>query len=159
MPKNTAKSHITPTTATQFMAVASGGLFAKVLGSAIATMVGDALNVTSGTWTPTPTNTLNLDSDPTTDGGFYIRVGSIVACAATFTYNPTASGEARFRYTLPVSSDIGTSSDLAGVFGSNVGGGFGRVIGDSSNNAAEARINNTVTSSSQGIAVAFYRVI
>lgn len=126
--------------------------------SVVATYIASELSLASSTWTPTVTATLNLDSI-TTDGGFYIRSGSIVACAATFNYDPTASGEVRFRFTLPVASNLGTSSDLAGVFTAQVGGGFGRVIGDSTNDAAEARINNTVTTSSQGIAVAFYRVI
>jgi hypothetical protein len=131
----------------------------RTLLSRVSTYIQTAIPIAFGSWTPTVTTTLNLDSTPTCDDAFYIRIGTRVLCAGTFNYDPTAGSEARFRFTLPVSSNFGASSDGAGVFGSQVAGGFGRVIGDATNDALEVRINNTVTTSSQGIALSLYKVI
>jgi hypothetical protein len=131
----------------------------RTLLSRVSTYIQAAIPIAFGSWTPTVTTTLNLDSTPTCDDAYYIRVGTRVLCVGTFNYDPTAGSEARFRFTLPVASNFGASSDGAGVFGSQVAGGFGRVIGDATNDALEVRINNTVTTSSQGIAIALYKVI
>jgi hypothetical protein len=131
----------------------------RTLLSRVSTYIQTAIPIAFGSWTPTVTTTLNLDSTPTCDDAFYIRIGTRVLCAGTFNYDPTAGSEARFRFTLPVASNFGASSDGAGVFGSQVAGGFGRVIGDATNDALEVRINNTVTTSSQGIAISLYKVI
>jgi hypothetical protein len=104
MPKNTAKSHLTPTTATQFMAVGAGGFFAKVLGSALATMVGDALNVDSGVWTPSYSGESNITAASEVHRrGSYQRHGDEIHFTLKVQVTLSGAGPTRaFDFTLPV---------------------------------------------------------
>lgn len=105
----------------------------------------------AGTYTPTITNTTNVDSS-SSPTGFYLRVGNVVYASFSVSIDPTASGTSTvIGVSLPVASNIAAGADLIGT-------AFGPVmqyvsppattLGDATNDRA------AVTFISQGTAAA-----
>lgn len=68
----------------------------------------------SGTYTPTLTNTTNIDSS-TARTSMYVRIGSIVLVFAAAQVNPTTNGvPTQLDISLPVASDLASEYDLIG---------------------------------------------
>jgi hypothetical protein len=66
-----------------------------------------------GTYTPTLTNTSNIDSS--TPSIFqYSRVGNVVTVSGMITIDPTATTTAVLQFTLPIASNIGGVAEVAG---------------------------------------------
>lgn len=102
------------------------------------------ITLAAGTFTPTLTNTLNIDST-TPQQCQYLRVGNTVTVSGIILVNPTAAGDTQVGMSLPVASDLNISENLGGA---GVWFGLGsfvpvRFIGDSVNNRAD--INFTAT--------------
>ena len=100
-----------------------------------------ALNLASGTYTPTLTNVANLDSS-TPIQCQYLRVGSIVHVTGGVTVDPTAGAPTltRLGISLPIASNLGAAEDCAGVAcldGANSTQASAAIIGDATNNRAE----------------------
>lgn len=92
---------------------------------------GDRLK--AGFWTPSLSNTTNLDGS-TAYQCIFLRVGAILAFAGKVDANPTAAAATTLGISLPVTSNIAAEEDVAGVgFCSAVQQGA-RLLGDATNN-------------------------
>lgn len=110
----------------------------------------------SGTYTPTITPTLNLDS--VTPGTWrYVRVGDQVIISGYPSMDPTASGPIQFRATIPIASNFTEISDATGAF--QPAGYSGDVRADATNDAIVFYSNNGVTTAFNGGIIAMYTVL
>ena len=125
----------------------------------------DALTATSGvvlsnTYTPTLTNVANLDGSTAYEMQ-YIRIGSTVSVSGRIDVNPTAAAGTftQLGVSLPISSNIGDTSDVAGA-GSAAAVLEGlAVTGDAANNRAEVQFAAQSTAD-HGVWVVFnYQII
>lgn len=68
------------------------------------------------TYTPTLTNTANLDSSTTSEWQ-YLRVGNTVTTSGRITMDPTAAAEASttLGITIPIASNFGAAADATGA--------------------------------------------
>lgn len=67
-----------------------------------------------GTYTPTISNLVNLDSATVSGVWKYSRIGNIVSGSGYINVDPTATGPAQFRATPPIASAFSASTDAAG---------------------------------------------
>lgn len=115
--------------------------------------------ITSGTYTPTITNSVDVSS-MTMRQAQYMRVGSVITVSGNFTINSgNGFGESSFEMSLPVSSTIGATEDVAGVCSSITGNYQGAISGNSSNNTANV---STISEPGQNTTLSFtftYQVI
>lgn len=74
------------------------------------------LGLAYGTYTPTSTNVLNLDSS-TPHSAQWLRVGNTVTVSGTLLIDATAAGstQTQVRLTLPVASALTDTNELAGA--------------------------------------------
>lgn len=97
--------------------------------------------ISTGTYTPTLTNSSNIDSSGVLSCK-YFRLGVIVDVTCNININVTISGAATMLVTLPIASNIGSGNDLVGNAGSE-DGGAGYVLGNAANDAAEVHVFTT----------------
>lgn len=71
-------------------------------------------NITSGTYTPTLTNTTNVAAS-TAYACQYMRVGGVVTVSGMVNIDPTAAGQTVLTMSLPVSSNLANDYELAGT--------------------------------------------
>lgn len=88
----------------------------------------------SGSYTPTLTNTANLDSS-TASVSYYMRVGDVVSVSGNVTVDPTAAAATTLGISLPIASDLSSFTQLAG-HASNGAGDLATITGDITNNRA-----------------------
>jgi len=89
----------------------------------------------AGTYTPTLTNTTNIDSS-TAFQAQYLRVGATVTVSGKVEIDTTASTtQTRLGISLPVASNFGATEDLAGLHSNSPGLG-GIVYADTANDRA-----------------------
>lgn len=119
-----------------------------------------ALNTTSGTYSPTLTNVANLDAS-SGGAGFYIRVGSVVLVAVFFNADPTvALTTTQLGISLPIASNIGGQAHVCGVaFCATAVSEGAAIIGDATNDRAEAYWVTTSTTNQGYWGIFAYRVI
>jgi len=127
---------------------------------------GNASNqaIASGTWTPTLTGINNIDS-LTALSAFWMRVGNCVQCACQVTTNATSSAtETRFSLTLPVASDLASTTSLTGS--GTLGGGAGSapttfltVYGNLTTDRAEVAFTSQSTGDSTARFTFMYEVV
>lgn len=114
---------------------------------------------TSGTYTPTVSNTTNLDST-TPSAVAYGRTGSVVTVFGKITVDPTSSGTSTsMELSLPIASDLGAAGDVMGFFA--VSGSFtgGTILGDAGTNLAQFVWISTTTTSTDYFFTFSYRII
>jgi len=113
----------------------------------------------SGTYTPTLTNSLNLDTS-TAYLCQYMRVGTTVTVSGRVDVDPTAGGDTQLLITLPVASNFGQAEDCGGVaFAPLVAGQGAGLWGDPGSNKALMRWV-AVDTTNQPMAFSFaYRII
>lgn len=99
--------------------------------------------VISGTYTPTATNTTNIAAS-TPALAQYIRVGSVVTVSGEVSIDPTATGDIVLGLSLPIASNIGANSDVAGTAATSSAAGYGVMVGDAANDRAQLSGNATV---------------
>ena len=93
---------------------ATGNL--TVTGSIQVDSVVNDTGLAAGVWTFTRSAETNLDANVTPAEGQYSRVGNTVTVSFSFTADPTTTLVAtNFEGTLPVSSNIGATSDISGT--------------------------------------------
>lgn len=78
--------------------------------------------ITSGTYTPTLTNTTNVSSSSTPSDWQYIRVGSVVTVSGQLNFSPTAAGAIEVQATLPIASNFAAFGNCAGAASVRTGG-------------------------------------
>lgn len=71
------------------------------------------LLITSGRWTPTLTNTTNIDGS-TAHECHYMRIGNQVLVSGLVEINPTAAAATVLKMSLPISSDFTVTEDCSG---------------------------------------------
>ena len=91
----------------------------------------------TGVWTPTLTNTTNLDGSTAYECR-YIRIGNNVMCSGRVDLDPTSNGaNTLLGMSLPIASTLAATDDLSGNFLTNsLAGNGGGVFADTSNNRA-----------------------
>lgn len=117
-------------------------------------------NIASGTWTPTGTALVNLDS-VTPGAGQYIRVGDVVTVGIQVLINPTASGPVAFALSTPVTTAFTSSGEASGVALSLNGATaeLGSVVAQAASSDVVVSIENTATISVTSIVSFSYQVI
>lgn len=92
-------------------------------------------HIASGTWTPTLTNTTNLDAS-TANEGQWIRVGNVVNASCMINIDPTAAASITLGVSLPIASDFGAAIRLCGTAVANTVTECFAIFGDSANDRA-----------------------
>ncbi len=96
-----------------------------------------ALNLSSGTYTPSLTNVANLDAS-TTHVCQYMRVGSTVTVSGYVEVNATAGAATQLGISLPVASNLLNIEDCAGTAACpDIAGMSAAIVADAANNRAE----------------------
>lgn len=93
----------------------------------------------SGTWTPTTSGLSNVSS-AVAEAGQWIRVGNVVVCSGRVNPTVTAVGNAVFRISLPVTSNITTPANCAGTAAVTLHNGAMQavaILGDTASDTAE----------------------
>ena len=91
---------------------------------------------TSGSYTPTLTNTTNLAAS-TAYACYYQRVGSVVLVAGRVDVDPTAAGQCVLGLTVPIASNFTTANQLGGTAASpTVAGQSAAIYSDAANDRA-----------------------
>lgn len=100
--------------------------------------------VISGTYTPTITAVTNVTSS-TASQLQYMRVGNVVTVSGELGLTPTGAGTMTARFTLPIASNLGTSTNLGGTAVAwNTGAPLVAAINaDTVNDAAQIRVANS----------------
>lgn len=75
----------------------------------------DQITITTGSWTPTLTNTTNVAAS-TASVCYYIRVSDQVFFWGNVDIDPTAAGATVMGMSLPIASNFGSASDARGTF-------------------------------------------
>lgn len=101
-------------------------------------------NVFSGTYTPTLSNTLNIEAT-TAAACQYMRVGNVVTVSGQVNVDPTATGEVQVGISLPIASNFSSQSQCAGTSqtDSSTISQPGIIKGDPVNNCALLRFVST----------------
>jgi len=93
-------------------------------------------NSTSGTYTPTLTNTTNVAAS-TSYQAQYMRIGNTVTVSGRVDVDPTAAGQVVLGITIPITSNFGAVEDCAGVaFCTTVAGMGAALYADTTNDRA-----------------------
>lgn len=130
----------------------------KGLISALADTVASYLNISSGTYTPTLTNSTNVAAS-TAYLCQYLRVGSVVTVSGRVDIDPTSTGDTQLGLSLPIASNLGNIQDLGGTLAATTTANFGGIYGDATNDRALIRFP-AVTTANIGFHFIFsYRII
>lgn len=94
-----------------------------------------------GTYTPTRSAEVNMDSNVIMTAAQFMQVGTVVTVSGRFTADPTLTATpTSFEITLPVASNIGAAQDVAGVaFCGTIAGMGAEVIGVAANDTAKIK--------------------
>jgi hypothetical protein len=131
-------------TPTERMRIASTGLVTLAAGSglsiartAVTAPAATDGNLFSGTYTPTLTNTTNIDAS-TASVCQYMRVGNVVTVSGRVEIDPTAAGRIALGMSLPIASNLGAATQAGGTFASvnTTTVNVGSISGDSTNDRA-----------------------
>ena len=97
----------------------------------------ESMNVTSGTYTPTLTNTTNVAAS-TAYTCQYMRVGDVVTVSGRVAIDPTATGNTELRVSLPIASNLTSAEQCAGTFSmvSALSSGTGGISGNTGSDVA-----------------------
>jgi hypothetical protein len=118
-----------------------------------------ALNLASGTYTPTATTVTNLDS-ATAFLCQYLRVGSVVTVSGRVDVDPTAATTlSTVALSLPIASNFGGTQDACGVAYSTTAVQGGAIASDSANDRVNLWFTSIGTASVDLFFTFTYRVI
>lgn len=123
------------------------------------TQLNTLANIVSGTYTPTFSNASGGVSSVTPSLATYMRIGNIVHVSGLVTFIATTSALHTFNLSLPIASNLGAQSDLAGTAAPYGGGAINAgMSGDAANNAAQ--FSAAVAASTYNMAYSYqYRII
>lgn len=140
-------------------AIADGDIPATIARDAEVTAAIAALNLASGTYTPTLTNVANLDAS-TAFVCQYLRVGNTVTVSGAVAVDPTAgAASTQLGISLPIASNFANTEDCGGTgFAISVQQGGG-IFADATNDRAELRFLSNDTSNRQFQITFTYRII
>ncbi len=114
----------------------------------------------ASTYTPTLTNTTNLDGSTANASTQYMRLGSVVTVSGRFDIDPTAAANTVMGISLPVASNLGSNADAGGaaVAVSATTEAFA-ISGDSGNDRATLQGGATITTNHTVAFIFQYRII
>jgi hypothetical protein len=88
----------------------------------------EVIDVEYGTYTPTVSNTTNVDSLTVPAAWTYLRIGNLVHVAGTLTLDATADSDALFDLTTPIASNFTAITQAVGIIATSrsdaIGGGL-----------------------------------
>jgi hypothetical protein len=120
----------------EFGAIADSDLPATIARDSEVTAAIAALNLASGTYTPTLNNMTNLDAT-VAYACQYLRVGSVVTVSGRLDANPTAAGTTQIGISLPIASNFAGTEECAGTaFSQSVAGLGAAILADTADNRA-----------------------
>jgi hypothetical protein len=104
------------TTPTMFLTLTTDGrLYGSALHNNAGAVTGTANQyVASGTYTPTITNTTNIDAS-TARACQWLRVGNVVSVSGSVSIDPTAASNTVFQISLPIASNLAQAWNAGGV--------------------------------------------
>lgn len=114
--------------------------------------------LTSGTYTPTLTNTTNVAAS-TAYQCQYLRVGSVVTVSGRVDVDPTAAGSTVLGISLPIASNIAITANCCGAAASSQIAGQSAAIRGSVVNDTAVMVWNTVDITNQDMYFTFTYVI
>ena len=117
----------------------------------------DSKGTAFGVWTPTLSNTTNIDASTAFEGQ-YLRVGSTVLCGVRVEVDATAAANTVLGISLPIASNFGANSDCSGT-GNRAAGGSGEVRANTTSDIAEFAYTATTTANAAYYLVFAYQVI
>ncbi len=100
--------------AVSFGAILDADLPSTIARDSEVTSAISALNLASGTYTPTVTGVTNIDA-VTAFVAQYLRVGSVVTVSGRLDIDPTSAAQTQVGISLPVASNFSDAGNLAGV--------------------------------------------
>jgi len=120
----------------------------------------DALNLTSGTYTPTLTDIANIDSS-TSNVAQWLRVGTTINVAGLLAIDTTAAiTSTRLGISLPVASNITSSIQCGGVAAyTDQAGQVAGIFGDAANDRAEMKFVSAATNNRNWHYIFTYQVL
>ena len=133
----------TGTTPSLSLAIKSTG---AVVASSTLGLNGVEDSVKSGKYTPTLTNVTNVSTSAVDSNVFkYTRVGDVAHVSGWLTFTATAANTLTvLELSLPIASNITSPEDVSGV-ANTLGGGYGQVRENSTNNTAKMYVWPTTT--------------
>ena len=125
------------------LGVIGGRLFGTALHNNAGGMAGTASQyVGSGTYTPTLTNTANIDAS-TPQVFQYTRTGNVVTVSGSVNIDPTAATTlTTLGISLPIPSDLNSYVQCCGTAVSRIAGAYGEILGDPANDRATLNFTN-----------------
>lgn len=131
----------------------------EVSGNILASGTIGGSNLTSGTWSPTISNTVNIASS-TAGTMYYSRVGDVVTFGGPITIQATATGVVELQLSLPVASNFSGNGQVSGsIVATNNGDMVGVIKANPTNDTMEINYTATVTSSRIFNMHGVYRII
>lgn len=123
--------------ALQFDTLADADIPAAIARDAEVTSAISALNLASGTYTPTLTSVANIDGT-TAYSCQYLRVGSVVSVSGRLDANPTSAALTTIGISLPIASNFANTNECGGVaFCNEIAGQGAAIFADSTNDRAQ----------------------
>lgn len=119
--------------------------------------VGGVAFPVSGTYTPTLTNTTNIDAS-TAFLAQYLRVGSVVTVSGRVEVDATAAANTVLGISLPIASNFGANSDCCGTMNRGAGGAA-EIRANTTADTAEASWTAAVTTNTAYYFTFTYRII
>lgn len=104
-------------------------------------------DATPGTYTPTLTNTTNVDSATATGPFLYIRLGNFVLVSGAMAVDPTAAANTVVGISLPIASNFTATPDGNGNGTSQINNTVASIIADSTNDRMTFTFQAPVTTS------------
>ena len=119
----------------------------------------DGLNITSGTYEPTLTNSTNVAAS-TAHTCQYMRVGNVVTVSGYVEIDSTSTGSTILGVTIPIASNLTATEQLCGVLSSSTAVPYaGRISADTTNDRANFVIAITTTTNNSWFFVFTYLIV
>lgn len=133
------------------LGVIGGRLFGTALHNNAGGITGTTSQyVGSGTYTPTLTNTANIDAS-TAFVCQYMRVGNVVTVSGTVNIDPTsATTLTTLGISLPIASNLSSYVQCCGTANSRVAAAYGDIQGDATNDRATLNFINGASTANAG---------
>jgi len=117
-----------------------------------------ALNLDSGTYTPTLTNTTNVAAS-TAYLCQYMRIGSVVTVSGKVDIDTTSTGNTLLEVSLPIASNLANTQNLAGTFANDANDQQGAIYGNTTNDRAILRYQASSTTNTGFFFTFTYQII
>ena len=114
---------------------------------------------TSGTYTPTLTNTTNIDSSTVPSPFAYMRTGSFVMVSGGVTVDPTAAASTVLGISLPIASNFAAALDATGNGTAQTTNTVGSIAADTTNDRVTLTFVATNTASTAWRVMFMYQII